>query len=141
MKDFAESAMTTIGSMHPWLLGILFVVLFVGSIMFVTWAVVQIPEDYFKTTTHRPTLWASYNPVLRAALIVAKNLLGLILVVVGIALLILPVQGLLTMVIGLLMLDVPGKFRFERWLLSHTFVLRPVNWLRAKMHKPALQFD
>ncbi len=141
MNNLVATVMSLIASLHPWILGALSVAMFTGSLLFVPWAVVQIPADYFKSTTTRPPLWGNHPPLLRMTMIVMKNLLGLLLLLTGVAMLFLPGQGVLTMVIGLLLLDVPGKFRFERWLLSHKLVLQPVNWLRIKRNHPALQLD
>ncbi len=141
MNGQVEAALALIGTWHPWALAALFALLFAGSVFLVPWAVVQIPADYFKQSARRPPLWCHYPPALRLLMIVAKNIVGLLLVLVGVTLLFLPGPGMVTLVIGLLMLDVPGKFRFERWLLSHKFILQPVNWLRMKQHKEALQLD
>ena len=42
-----------------------------------------------------------------------------------------PGQGLLTMVVGLLLVDFPGKYRLERWLVTRQQVWRSINWLGA----------
>lgn len=141
MSDLAGLASSLLASVHPVALAVLFVLVFTGSVLFVPWAVVQIPADYFKSSTRRTPLWCHYPAWLRLLLMLAKNLLGLLLLLIGVALLFLPGQGLLTIVIGLLMLDVPGKFRFERWLISHKLVLQPVNWLRTRRNKPVLLLD
>ena len=141
MNDRIVTALIFINSLHPAALAVLFAVLFAGSVFLVPWAVVKIPADYFKSTTRRPPLWHKYPPLLRMSMMLAKNLLGLLLFMTGLVLLVLPGPGILTMVMGLLMLDVPGKFRFERWLLSHKFILQPVNWLRTKKHQPPLRLE
>jgi hypothetical protein len=46
-----------------------------------------------------------------------KNLLGAVFVLAGVAMLLLPGQGLLTILIGLLLLDFPGKRALELRLL------------------------
>src|SRR6266480_3667735 len=98
----------------------------------VGWAVLQLPIDYFNRTNHRPLdLWTSH-PILRPLLLVAKNLLGLVLILAGIAMLVLPGQGLLTIVVGVVLMDFPGKFRLERWLATRVPVWRSLNWLRRK---------
>lgn len=74
-------------------------------------------------------------------ILLVKNLLGLVILLMGIAMLFLPGQGLLTMLIGILMLDFPGKFRCERWFVSRRPVLRSINWLRRKSGKPRLRVD
>jgi hypothetical protein len=70
----------------------------------------------------------------------AKNLLGAVLVVVGILLSLpgVPGQGLLTILIGLMLLDFPGKRSFERRLLARPRVLETMNRIRARLGRPPL---
>jgi hypothetical protein len=69
-----------------------------------------------------------------------KNLLGILIVLAGVAMLLLPGQGILTILIGLMLLDLPGKRRLERRLVQQPSVWRAINWMRAKAHKPALEW-
>ena len=55
--------------------------------------------------------------------------------------LILPGQGLLTMMVGLLLLDFPGKFRFERWLISNALLLHSLNRLRRMGGQAPLEVE
>lgn len=108
------------------------VVLFVGCLIVVPWLVSRIPADYF-VGPHRPrTPFAAHHPVLRLLAVIAKNLIGAALIVAGILMLILPGQGVLTVVIGVLLMDFPGKHRLERKLIRQRPVLRSINWLRRR---------
>lgn len=62
---------------------------------------------------------------------IARNALGLVLVVAGVAMLVLPGQGLLTLLVGLLLVDFPGKHELVRRVLCKPKVLSIVNKLRA----------
>jgi len=126
---------------EPWMLAVVMVFTFVGSLVFVPWAIVRLPADYFHYHARRPVLWSTLHPVLRLVLLLGKNLFGCILIVMGLAMLVLPGQGLLTILIGILLLDFPGKFMFERWLISRKPILRTSNWLRKKAHKEPLWLD
>ena len=57
----------------------------------------------------------------------------------GIAMLVLPGQGLLTLLVGFLLIDFPGKYRFEKWLVARRWVLQPINWLRLRRHQMPLR--
>jgi hypothetical protein len=72
--------------------------------------------------------------------LVARNLVGLALILLGAALSLpgVPGQGVLTMLIGAMLLDVPGRRRLERWLVGRPGVLAALNRLRARWGKPAL---
>ena len=69
----------------------------------------------------------------------AKNVAGVILVVLGIAMLILPGQGILTVLVGIGLLDFPGKRRLELWLVRLPGVLKAIHWLRRRRHRPPLE--
>ena len=53
--------------------------------------------------------------------------------------LVLPGQGLLTILLGVTLLDFPGKFRMQKWVISRKGVLDSINWIRAKAHKRPLE--
>lgn len=120
---------------------VFFAVTFLGTLVFVPWAVVRIPEDYFAYYNRHRKPWKNHPPALRYLLIAGKNLLGLILFAAGIMMLVLPGQGVLTMVIGLLLVDFPGKYYVERWVVSRKPVLRTLNWLRRKADKLPLNLE
>jgi hypothetical protein len=70
-----------------------------------------------------------------------KNLLGVVFVLVGVALLLLPGQGLLTILIGLLMLDFPGKQTLERRIVARPAILAFLNRMRVRAGRPPLRVD
>ncbi|NIV30742.1 MAG: hypothetical protein GWN58_14950, partial [Anaerolineae bacterium] len=72
------------------------------------------------------------HPVMGLVVLVLKNLLGLVLLVAGVAMLVLPGQGLLTIVIALTLLNFPGKYHLERWVVSRPPVYRAINWIRRR---------
>jgi len=72
-------------------------------------------------------------------LVVLKNALGVVLVVLGFIMLFTPGQGLLTLLAGLLLMNFPGKYRLERWLVLRPGVLRGLNWLRQRGGHPPFE--
>ena len=110
----------------------------VGSLFLVPYVVIRIPPDYFAAPRRRESPFHRLHPVLYVLVIGLKNLLGLGLLLAGIVMLVLPGQGLLTMLIGLMLLDFPGKYRLERWFLSRPGVLSGVNWIRRRAGCPEL---
>ena len=103
-----------------------------ATIIGVPWVVTRLPSDYF--TRPERVVWkaSSDEPVIALIVIVLKNLLGLLLVALGLIMLVTPGQGILTLLIGLLLMNFPGKFRLERWLVSRPGVLHGLNWLRRR---------
>jgi hypothetical protein len=109
---------------------------FVVSLVAVPWMLVRIPPRYFMTAQHAHP-WADRHPVIRHSFIIGKNLLGIIFVILGLLMLILPGQGILTILAGLVLLDFPGKERVLLWTISRPAVLKSVNWIRGKAnHEP-----
>ena len=109
---------------------------FVVSIAAVPWMLVRIPPRYFMSVNHAHP-WADRHPLIRHSLTIGKNLLGLIFVILGLAMLVLPGQGILTILAGLVLLDFPGKHRVLLWTISRPAVLKSVNWIRGKAnHEP-----
>lgn len=122
-----------------WWLSALSVLMFVGSLIAVPWLVVRIPSDYFTRPPHHLVdRWKDRHPALRIVLLSLKNFCGVVLVLAGIAMLVLPGQGILTIVVGLFCLDFPGKFALEQRLVQERHVAHALNWIRAKAHHPPL---
>ncbi|EMI53952.1 PGPGW domain-containing protein [Rhodopirellula sallentina] len=112
--------------------------IFVGSLLLVPYLVVRIPDDYFAKPRRPKTPFADRHPLLRMAGLIVKNLIGVLVLLSGVAMLILPGQGLLTMVIGILLLDFPGKHQLERRIIRIQPVISSINWLRSKANAPPL---
>lgn len=122
-------------------LGAVSLAMFLVSLATLPWLVSLIPEDYFCHRHREPTLWKYRHPALRAAFLVAKNLLGWILVVGGLIMLFIPGQGLLTILMGFVLMDYPGKYALERRVVSYRAIHSGLNWLRARRGAPPLRVD
>jgi len=121
----------------PWLVAASVVSLLLG-VLLVPAMILRIPSDYFLPERRVPLAKRSAHPVARLLLLAAKNLLGAILLVAGFALLFLPGQGLLTLLAGLIVMNYPGKYRLERWLVRRPHVLSAMNWLRQRYGRSPL---
>ena len=117
-----------------------FVLSIIISALIVAIVIVKIPENYFSSHYQRDFMpdapWLT-----RWGAVIAKNLLGVVLIAAGIVMLIGPGQGILTILIGLIMLDIPGKRPIEAKIIKRPTVLAAVNQLRAKYNKPPLEMD
>ena len=113
----------------------LFVFLF--SLLSIKWLVSLIPEDYFinkkdsKIKTNNILIWYT--------VLVFKNLIGYSLILGGIMMLVLPGQGLFTIIIGLMMSNYPGKYSLEKKFIAIPTILKSINWLRRKSNKPPIR--
>lgn len=74
---------------------------------------------------------------------IARNVLGGLLVVLGLVLSVpgVPGQGLVTIFAGILLLDFPGRLALLRRIMSRPLVLNTVNGLRAKFGRRPLRID
>ena len=121
-----------------WWLVALSSVSLLGTLITVPIILVRLPEDYFSYPDRHHVPWNSRNRFLRIPIFLAKNLLGAIFVLAGILMLALPGQGILTIIIGLLLMEFPGKYHAERWVINRPSVLSAINWIRAKAGKQKL---
>jgi len=114
------------------------VVTFLVSLIAIPWIVVRIPADYFSHAARHRTSWADRHPAVRYTLLIMKNVLGLILILAGMVMLVLPGQGLLSIAIGIMLMNFPGKYKLECWIVNHKLVLQLINWFRQRAHCPPL---
>lgn len=115
----------------------IFVASFFISLLIVAIVIVKIPANYFSPHYQQDFLPGS-SWLTRWGATIIKNIIGAILVIAGIVMLIGPGQGILTILIGLIMMDIPGKRPLEARLINRPSVLPAVNALRAKYNKPPL---
>ena len=122
--------------------GLVFLATFAISLAIVSFIMVKLPPDYFQKDRPRE-LWSDKHPAVRFLGVFAKNLLGVVLVVLGIVMSIpgVPGQGILTVLLGIMLLDFPGKRDLEHSLVSRPQVHKAINKLRQKFGKPALVLD
>jgi hypothetical protein len=123
-----------------WLAAFSLVIFLVGLVL-LPWLVVRIPEDYFVGRRRSRQYRIGSDSLLAWLLLVIKNLAGGVLVLLGIAMLVLPGQGLLAIVLGIALMNFPGKYRLERWLVSRGSTLKLINYLRRRRGKPVLVLD
>lgn len=121
-------------------LGIVSGVMFIGSLLIVPWLISRLPAQYF--LFHRQVVEQSCRPhsILTVSLIVFRNMVGAILLAAGIAMLMLPGQGVLTILIGCSFMDIPGKHHLLEQLVRLSQVRKSLNWIRRKAGKEPFIF-
>lgn len=121
---------------------LIFVGTFLINLAIVSFILVKLPADHF-SKSHKTKFWAGPHPLLRAAGIVGKNIGGVLLIALGIVLSIpgVPGQGLLTILLGIMLVDFPGKARLEQKLLSRPSIVNAINSLRGRFRKPPLELN
>lgn len=110
-----------------------------GSIVVV---LVNIPANYF-STHYRQDFLPDSSWIVRWGAVIAKNLFGVFLILLGIVLSLpgVPGQGILTILLGIIMLDIPGKRPLEAKIIQRPAVLSAANKLRLRWGKPPLILD
>lgn len=121
-------------------LGLLFfIVTFAGSSALVSFVLVRLPATFFHPSHDRDILVDRHH-VIRWSGIVIKNIVGFVLVLLGILMAIpgVPGPGVLTILFGIALLDFPGKRWLEYKIVSRPKIFRAINALRRKFDRPPL---
>lgn len=119
------------------------VAIFLGSfflnLAIVSVILVKLPANHF-SKNRKTKFWDGPHPALHAAKVIGKNIAGVLLVALGIVLSLpgVPGQGLLTILLGIMLLDFPGRDRLEQKLLSKPTIVNTINRLRGRFGKPPL---
>jgi hypothetical protein len=125
------------------LLGVgIFVVSFFANLGIVSFILVKLPADHF-SKSRKTKFWAGPRPWLHAAKVIGKNIGGVLLVALGVVLSLpgVPGQGLLTVLLGIMFLDFPGRHRLEQKLLSKPSIVNSINKLRGRFGKKPLELN
>jgi len=122
------------------LLGVGSAVMLVGSAIAVPWIILRLPTDALRRPNPLDAL-GRRHPVLRVLVIIARNSVGIPLLLIGIVLAVplVPGQGILTIILALLIMEFPGKWWLEHRLIGHPLVMRLLNWIRRKGHREPLE--
>ena len=137
------SDLTLAIALSSFLIGaLIFVASFLINLGIVSFILVKLPKDHFAKSRKRKFL-EGHHPALRLAAAIGKNIGGALLVVLGIVLSLpgVPGQGLLTILLGIMLLDFPGKDRLEQKLLSRPSIVNAINSLRGRFGKPPLELN
>ncbi|HEY2413097.1 MAG TPA: hypothetical protein VGI40_12685 [Pirellulaceae bacterium] len=119
-----------------WLLGTYLLISGLSLVAFMG-LIIALPPTYFRDDRH---LWIDRHPLLRWLGILAKNLLGVAIIALGILLSLpgIPGQGLLTIAIGVMLVDFPGKHRLIQGFVGRPGVLAGLNRVRRAFKRPPL---
>lgn len=110
--------------------------MFVVGLAATGYALLRLPVDFFRNGLSPNAERRFAHPALHLGWCVARNLLGAALVVAGIIMLVTPGQGLLTLVVGLMLVDFPGKRRLSLYLIRRGHLIEGANRWRARYDKP-----
>ena len=120
----------------------IFVVSLVATSLIAGVFLVRIRPDYF-VAEHHGVARRLRSSKTRLLLIVAKNLLGVVLIVVGVVLSVpgVPGQGLLTILVGLFLIDSRAKRKLELRIVRMPHILHAINKIRDRFGAAPLEVD
>ena len=126
---------------HPnalaWAFG-MSLVLLAGSLVLIPVLIARMRPDYFVAANPDEHTWLGRHRVARATARALKNVLGGALLLAGVAMMVLPGQGIITVLAALSLLEFPGKRALELRLIRKTYVSKAINWIRAQSGHPPL---
>jgi hypothetical protein len=113
---------------------ILSFLIFLGSFIVIPVLIARMPQDYFlKKRVHEKD---SPHSIANFFYLCIKNLAGFFLLLSGLAMLILPGQGIICIIIGLSLINLPGKHGLIRKIVQKPVVFKALNWIRAREKQP-----
>ncbi len=121
----------------PWIIAVSVTASVLGLMMIPVVAILM-PRDYFvRPLRIVPT--TSRFPAGRWLFFIARNVIGVGLMALGILFVPLPGNGLVLVLIGLMACDFKWKRRWLRRMIRRPSVHRPINWLRRKAGRPPVE--
>ena len=121
-----------------WLIAVSMIT-FIATLILVPAIIIRLPPDYFSTSRRQQA--NTQHPVISTLVIVSKNLLGGLLLLAGLVMLFTPGQGLITLFAGMMIMNYPGKYTLERWLIIRFHLLKPINWYRKRHNISPLEIN
>ena len=132
MLDSIAQATANYHQYFVWV-GIVSFVVFVASLLLTPFLLGKIPQDYFIHTNQHKVEIKHLGHFL---IVVIRTLIGFVLLIAGIIMLVTPGQGIITILLGLFLMEFPRKRSLELKIIHHDPTFKILNWLRAKANKP-----
>lgn len=121
-----------------WPLGLLSLAfLFVGVVLLPV-IVIRLPGDYLLRNKRSFRKRFVRMTISGRIYLLVKNVFGGLLVLAGLVMLVTPGQGLISIAVGIGLLDIPQKHRLLKLLAVRPGVLRTINRFRARFDRPPL---
>ncbi len=105
------------------------------ALLLAPWVLAGLPADYFVAPVRASHARSEPQPSGRVFVRLARNVVGALLVALGLMMLVLPGQGVVTVLAGLLLMHFPGRTRLIRFIACRPVVMGPLNRLRVRLGK------
>lgn len=146
-NNIANYLMETFGANFIFLTIIITTTTAIAYFIFISYIITKLDKRYFIRRQlseedgiippHLTSMHSNRTKLLK----MAKMLVGVSFLLIGLVMLVLPGQGLITMLIGFSLLPFPGKNKMEQNILSRKSVRSSLNWIRIKANKDPFIFD
>lgn len=123
---------------YIWIITIITISTFIGSIVIIPLVIINLSPEYFRERHH--SMYQYKHPLIRYFVLFLKNILGYILLILGFIMLFIPGQGLLSITLGLFLINFPGKKKLERKFFSYPKINHVINTIRRKAGKEPIHF-
>ena len=117
---------------------VIIIVMTLATVASILMLLISLPSDYF---TRKKQVSRIKNPVLRLFLRFLRNVCGIVFLIAGFIMLFTPGQGILSLLVGIILCDFPGKRRVERKIVARPRVLSVINRIRARYKRPLIVLD
>ena len=117
---------------------VIIIVTTLATLATVSMLLIALPADYFTRKKQRSRI---KNPILRLFLYLLKNVCGIIFLSFGFIMLFTPGPGILSLLVGVILCEFPGKKRIERKMIERPLVLSTINRIRARYNRPLIVLD
>ena len=108
---------------------------FVVSLIFTPFLISKIPQDYFTNAQYHRLEINHFGHIVA---VVIRSFFGFLLIVLGLVMLFTPGQGILSIIVGLFLMEFPGKNRIERKIIENDAAYKVLNWMREKFNQAPL---
>jgi amino acid permease len=115
-------------------------VTFCISLLCIPWLVSRLPQNYFQDPRNTKRTAFTTPTVPGLALFFIRNLIGLILFTAGVAMLFLPGQGIITMIIGIGVMSFPYKQYLLFRATRPNSIQSAMDWIRKKTGKDSFNW-
>lgn len=114
-------------------IGIISLIMFIASLFIIPFILKKMPDDYFINEKYHHITLESATEIL---IFILKNILGVLLILAGIIMLFTPGQGIISIIIGLFLMQFKGKYALENKLIQNDLTFNGLNWIREKSQTP-----
>lgn len=112
---------------------------FILSLISLPYIIRRIPSDYFLKLSKEQPKVKGYD-IKSVLIILFRNIFGFFLLLAGVAMLFLPGQGLITILVSLILMDFPGKKRVVAYLTGRKSIQKSIDWVRKKAKKKPIKW-